>query len=190
MDVPDFGGHPAIDFANSILTERGRVQDALPDLASVLSWLAWKRLVPEDTSFYQWHTGDAERTIRQVHELRALTRQILAALRDGRSLPSGAIPELNRWLGRSTGAIQIVTDIDSVYRLAFRPLSGKEADPLPLLAEIVASLLTKPAISERIQQCANPECGAFFLAGKRWCSMERCGNQMKARAYYERKRSR
>ncbi|WP_422749348.1 CGNR zinc finger domain-containing protein [Mycobacterium sp. WMMD1722] len=45
----------------------------------------------------------------------------------------------------------------------------------------------------RLRPCANDECRLFLLdrsrAGRgRWCSMQECGNRMKARRHYERVR--
>jgi predicted RNA-binding Zn ribbon-like protein len=51
-------------------------------------------------------------------------------------------------------------------------------------------LLTGPE-GDRVRQCADAQCGWFFLdesrnRSRRWCSMEACGNRNKARRFYRR----
>jgi len=47
----------------------------------------------------------------------------------------------------------------------------------------------------RIHKCANPECSLLFFdssrnRSRRWCAMNHCGSQLKARDYYHRKKQR
>jgi predicted RNA-binding Zn ribbon-like protein len=54
-----------------------------------------------------------------------------------------------------------------------------------------ARILTSPEESARVRQCADDECGWFFLdtsrnRTRRWCSMKVCGNRNKVRRFYER----
>lgn len=55
---------------------------------------------------------------------------------------------------------------------------------LALIARDALDLVTTPAALGRIRDCASPDCGAIFLDNsrpgtRRWCSMDRCGNQAK-----------
>ncbi|GAA2052516.1 ABATE domain-containing protein [Catenulispora yoronensis] len=54
---------------------------------------------------------------------------------------------------------------------------------LALIARDALDLATSPLLS-RVRDCAGPNCGAWFLdtsrpGTRRWCSMDRCGNQAK-----------
>ncbi|MFT2818294.1 CGNR zinc finger domain-containing protein [Leifsonia sp. A12D58] len=51
--------------------------------------------------------------------------------------------------------------------------------------------LFEPTEIERIRECSADDCGIIYLdtsrsANRRWCSMQRCGNRAKIRAYRER----
>lgn len=55
---------------------------------------------------------------------------------------------------------------------------------LALIARDALDLATSPQLLPRIRDCAGPNCGAWFLDSsrpgtRRWCSMDRCGNQAK-----------
>jgi predicted RNA-binding Zn ribbon-like protein len=66
-------------------------------------------------------------------------------------------------------------------------LGHTAADPLAALLALIArdalDLATSPLLL-RVRDCAGPNCGAWFLdtsrpGTRRWCSMDRCGNQAK-----------
>ncbi|NUR59853.1 MAG: hypothetical protein HOV87_14455 [Catenulispora sp.] len=66
-------------------------------------------------------------------------------------------------------------------------LSHVAADPVAALLSLIArdalELATSPLVA-RVRDCAGPNCGAWFLdtsrpGTRRWCSMDRCGNQAK-----------
>ena len=62
-----------------------------------------------------------------------------------------------------------------------------------LLARSAADLLTSGKLQE-VRACADEDCRWLFLDisknhSRRWCDMETCGNQAKARRHYNRKKS-
>jgi len=49
--------------------------------------------------------------------------------------------------------------------------------------------------ADRLRECEHPDCSLVFLDStqgrrRRWCSMQRCGNQTKVSGYRERRRER
>jgi predicted RNA-binding Zn ribbon-like protein len=70
---------------------------------------------------------------------------------------------------------------------------GSVESALSSVARDAIDLLTGP-LAKRIRECARPECSLLFVDAsrpgrRRWCSMERCGNQRKTAAYRKRKSS-
>jgi hypothetical protein len=79
--------------------------------------------------------------------------------------------------------------------LALVPAPGSDGDAV-LVAGVLAALHCAVATGEwaRLKACANPDCQwVYFDASRnrsgRWCSMDECGDVMKARAYRRRARA-
>jgi predicted RNA-binding Zn ribbon-like protein len=65
---------------------------------------------------------------------------------------------------------------------------------LSTLARDAIVLFSDPDQRARLRRCASPDCELIFYDGsrpgrRRWCSNERCGDRMRARAYRARRRS-
>jgi predicted RNA-binding Zn ribbon-like protein len=65
---------------------------------------------------------------------------------------------------------------------------------LSSVARDAISLFSDPTQRARLRRCASPDCELIFYDGsrpglRRWCSNERCGDRMRARAYRARLRS-
>ena len=68
------------------------------------------------------------------------------------------------------------------------------AQALSDIARDAIALLADPAQHARLRRCASPDCDLIFYDSsrpgrRRWCSTERCGDRMRARAYRARHRS-
>jgi predicted RNA-binding Zn ribbon-like protein len=62
------------------------------------------------------------------------------------------------------------------------------------VARDAIALLSDPAQRARLRRCASPDCELIFYDSsrpgrRRWCSTERCGDRMRARAYRARHRA-
>ena len=117
----------------------------------------------------------------------------LAALRQTRSAVRDALE------GRGAAPLNAVLDKGRV-RLTVSdtlvPARTLQADepawqPAVLAAESLLELLeTAP---DRVKHCENPDCVLWFFdttrnGTRRWCSMAVCGNRMKARRHYDRRK--
>jgi predicted RNA-binding Zn ribbon-like protein len=61
---------------------------------------------------------------------------------------------------------------------------------LSTIAREAIEVLTGP-LADRLKECASDDCPLFFVDGsrsaaRRWCSMARCGNRHKIRAFRDR----
>ena len=107
---------------------------------------------------------------------------------------------------RRTPAMRMINGILAQDRFVLQLESGKAGvrecwapdcpelrQPLFVLLREAAALLSSP-VRPHIHHCANDDCRWFFVdtsrnQSRRWCEMETCGNQAKARAHYRRQRA-
>jgi predicted RNA-binding Zn ribbon-like protein len=163
-------GEPlSLDLVNTEFVPDGTLVDLLATAESARSWAAAAGL-----------TG-------------TLDEASLAALRQTRSAVRDALE------GRGAAPLNAVLDQGRV-RLTVsdtlapsRTLQADESawQPAVLAAESLLELLeTAP---DRVKHCENPDCVLWFFdttrnGTRRWCSMAVCGNRMKARRHYDRRK--
>lgn len=120
------------------------------------------------------------RTLRTAHETREAVYALLKAART--TSAADCPPEARATLNKIAAAATPHPELD-----AHGALTYAAADPIAALLSLVArdalDLATSPLLA-RVRNCAGPNCGAWFLdtsrpGTRRWCSMERCGNQAK-----------
>jgi hypothetical protein len=103
------------------------------------------------------------------------------------------VEAINRVLAKRVGHRLLVR---KGHRFSTRFVSVSE-EPIQLLVPVAESAAELLEHGERllIKQCENPSCVLYFYdttknRSRRWCSMEPCGNRIKAAAYYRRMRAR
>lgn len=193
------GGHPALDFVNT-LDWRGRAaaeggpEETLVSYAALLAWCRRAGIVGVATAselerLAASTPARAETVRNEAIALREAVFHLADATRQGRTAPKADLAILNRCLleypeGRALAPSQ--------GRLVWRS-HGDGIDlgsPLGAIARLAADLLVT-AEPDSIRCCAGPGCGWLFHdtspnKRRRWCSMEACGNRAKARRHYQR----
>jgi predicted RNA-binding Zn ribbon-like protein len=163
-------------FVNSVDLEAG--VDQFADPAALAAWLAERGLADLGERL---RGGDLERAV----ELREALRALLLA-NAGHGLDRDAVGALDRVAGRS----RLTVRFDAAGLAALEPQgSGLDRAVGRLLAAVHSAMVdgTWP----RLKACANDTCRwAFYDRSKnrsgRWCTMQACGNTLKARAYRRR----
>ena len=118
--------------------------------------------------------------------LREAAADVLAAVADGRPLPATQVERLNAEARTLPVALLDATTGGPV---------AQKADVRAAMARIAADAIALALDRrERLVRCSLDECRALLLSGtvgerRRWCSMERCGNLAKVRAYRRRRQS-
>lgn len=199
LDLGLLGGHPALDFVNT-LDWRGRAaaeggpEETLVSYAALLAWCRRAGILTAPTAtelerLAAKAPARAEAVRGEALALREAVFHLADAVRQGRTTPKADLAILNRCLleypeGRALAPSQ--------GRLVWRS-HGDGIDlgsPLGAIARLAADLLVT-AEPESIRCCAGPGCGWLFHdtspnKRRRWCSMEACGNRAKARRHYQR----
>jgi predicted RNA-binding Zn ribbon-like protein len=163
-------------FVNTVDLEDG--DDQLADPERLAAWLADNGLAAPGQRFT---AADLERARSFREALRALLQA-----NAGHGLRPDAVEELNRAAGDARLVVHFAPD----GRADLEPeVAGIEQSLGRLLA--IAHTAMVEGTWQRLKACANATCQwAFYDHSKnrsgRWCTMETCGNLMKARAYRQR----
>ncbi|WP_194892334.1 CGNR zinc finger domain-containing protein [Catenulispora pinisilvae] len=170
-------GRLCLDF---IRTLRWRdTPQALEELTTPEALAAWVRqLGPYDRA--QPIATPTARTLATAQETREAVHALLAAARTTTpaDCPSAARRLLNKVASGPTPH-PVLDESGTLTHTAADPITAA----LAAIARDALDLATSPLLP-RVRDCANPACGAWFLdtsrpGTRRWCSMDRCGNQAK-----------
>lgn len=169
------GGHPALDFINTVggrtHTSATRYivdRDRLETPRDLDEWIAEAKL------------GTARVSLERAIELREALYRIFLAVIANRRPDAKDVALLNRSL--------------EAQQLSFHGAAASFTtnDPLAFIARSAAELLTSPEIS-RVRACGGESCGWLFLdtsrnRSRQWCDMADCGNIAKVRRFRDRQR--
>jgi predicted RNA-binding Zn ribbon-like protein len=154
---------------NTTPTVAGEVIDRLADPEEAHAWL-------------EEHAG--EEHLDEDLELLRSTRDTLQALVHGQAAPTALAPALD-----AVSYQAVIGDTGITWELATAPSHAVAA------RAVVAWDSLQHSAPGRLRPCENTdECTLFLVDhsksnSARWCSMAGCGNRMKARRHYERRKN-
>lgn len=183
------GGHPLIDFVNTQIVRHGKPHDQLTSMEDVVDWMVDVGMIVENS--IKFSTADAPDMLSQVRAFRQQIRDMLATIVDGRPIADETVNAINTLLLHWQGRPQLTKRDDTFVRRITCDLTHP-AQVLGCLADAAAQFVADVDL-QYVKRCDNPECVRYFLDmsrnhSRRWCSMQGCGNRLKARAHYARKR--
>lgn len=190
-------GKLCLDFANAV-SRRGLPDPvdrlaAYVDLAEfarqtgLVSAAEARRLVAEAAR----RPVEAARVLERARAFREALYRLFRAVAEGRPPAAEDVASLNEELARGLARRRLARRGDGGWAWEW-PRDPRALDaPLGPVAESAATLLLEAPESLRI--CEADDCFWIFHDGsknrsRRWCDMKQCGNRMKARRHYERKR--
>lgn len=190
------GGHPALDFLNSILAPHEEVLDYLYNGATMREWVGTSKIFPANLvkASLELSKPQMNRLAREARVLREAFRQIL--LQRNQNGDKGLAPRdlkcINMWLLRNPPQLLLMEE-GATQKLRFCRSPTTSTTLLGELAAHCADLLANQP-PQQIHQCENPVCTLWFNdiksgSRRRWCSMAICGNRMKVAAHRARYRS-
>jgi predicted RNA-binding Zn ribbon-like protein len=178
------GGHPALDFLNTVMRVNGEWVDALQSNEDVLRWLRQARF-PVSAVEPNTTPSSLLRSARRLREnIRSLTEKRKAGRRGDPSV-------LNSFLATSQRYRKLEWDVAQVPRIRVIWRQSTAASILAPVAEAAADLLATANFAF-IKRCQDRDCVLWFSDQtkshqRRWCSMEICGNRHKVAAYRKRR---
>ncbi len=198
--IPLIGGHPALDFVNSV---EGRGSETtlnyLADYDRLARWCVRVGLIaPADGARLRQQAKQrpliAARVWREAMELREGLNKIYRALARADDPPKRAIAILNAMIERALGNRRLQPTAPGEIAWAWNPAKERLEIVAWEIALSAASLMTDADRRRRIRICANGPCDWMFLdtsrsGCRRWCRMAVCGNAAKVRRFRERQRT-
>jgi predicted RNA-binding Zn ribbon-like protein len=192
------GGHPALDFINTVHDWTvSAPHDYLSEFADAIRFgEAAGLLTRADHSRLRRRAAQIELT--RLRELRALLKRTFEMQLSGQAPSKVDLSKLNANLTETAHATRLIAAPRSHRSLQVpirREITVERAGDALLrfrIAESAVALLVSDAML-RVKSC--PTCGWFFLdlsknRSRRWCSMDACGSVAKARRYYRRLKER
>lgn len=186
--------HPALDFLNTELIQNGSRTDLLRDFQHLAEWLELAGLLAGINSAQvvaRFGSRERTRAWEDAQQLRVAIRTVVEQRACGKRASQSALDVINDYLMLDAGSVRLASTSAGIERRFEREL--REASQLlQPLAQAAGDLLCDgdPAL---IKPCANHACILYFYDtsknhGRRWCSMDLCGNRTKVAAHYKRNR--
>ena len=174
------GGRPATDFVNTLRERWRRRVETLATPADLGLWLHRAGLLDDPPA------DVPAPLLREARALREAIDACLSAALDGRAADAAAVARIDGWLPAAAAPPRL-----TLVAPAPALVAAPRDDPRRALGAVAldaAHMLGDPAEASRMRICASASCSARFYdrspAGRRrWCSMQGCGNQAKARRY-------
>jgi predicted RNA-binding Zn ribbon-like protein len=178
------GNNLALDFVNSIA-----ISLTGEDLAG---WAVAAGLVSADKApaiSAAW----SGQSLSPVAAFRKTLREAVEELAGGRSLSQSAINAVNDVLKQGNGGYSVLRRIEDRFVKDYELDLSRPKNILVPIAESFADLLCYGDL-DLLRKCENPKCVLYFYDTtknhrRRWCSMAICGNQAKARKFYQKSRT-
>ena len=198
--MPDFGeltgNWLSLDFTHT-LDERYSAQpeELLSSYSDLVAWGIYHQLLTKDEAQHLLHLakqrpGEAAAALVRAVDTREAIYRIFYAISEGEEPPESDVAHLNALLaGAMSHACLVRKDDGYVWDWQ------KEGELDVLLWQVVrsaADLLISDKLDD-VRACAAEDCRWLFLDtsknhSRRWCDMQTCGNQAKARRHYSRKK--
>jgi len=184
--IPLEGGHPCLDFVNTVSTrypERGA--EYLNSLEDFVRWLRRVDILPEEE--LQPVRLSGEELLKQAIATRECMYIVFRGITEEQRVSEQALAAFNTYLRQAYQQVQLERTETGLRRSFSDPASPYL--PLWRLLLLAEELLLQHGLWPRIRAC--PSCGWLFLdtsknGRRRWCNMQACGSQVKARRWYHR----
>jgi predicted RNA-binding Zn ribbon-like protein len=190
-------GALCLDFVNTVSSHGSeRPREKLGTFADLIRWSREADLLDEEGA-RDLLSGSSEdspqrsKILEDARKLRQVLFRIFGAVGQRKSPSADVLAAFNETL--RSFPVQLEVRIEDENFCCERKI--RQTDASRLLAPVVwsaADLLGSDHI-HRVRQCADKECGWFFVdntknRSRRWCAMSDCGSHAKAKRYYQRKK--
>lgn len=189
------GNHPLLDFVNTMIRVKGEPVDLLPTFKTYVDWLAEASLIPAARPHEierQWKDAvENNQILEKVRAFRSNLHRMVMDLTEGKNVSPEALEEINYFLSFNSGGYQLTLRQGQIEKIMAYGFKAPVHFLFPI-AMAAMQFLTE-ADYARVRKCESPACVLVFYdtsksRRRRWCSMKTCGNVMKVREYYKRKK--
>ena len=194
-DIQLDGGCAVFDFTNTVKTRKSLATvDYMKSYEYLLLWLEKTQLISKKriktiSEYSIINKEESVRSFRKAIRAREMLYSLFSAITEGRDPDPVVMGEFNKTLCSSFGKIRLtVSSLRS--NVNFADDDALLDEPIRLIMKSAYDILTTEKM-ERIKEC--PACGWLFIdktknGKRRWCDMQVCGSNDKAKRYYHRKK--
>ena len=180
------GGHPVLDFVNTVTARTAEPVDWLDDYSALLRWAVLSGLFAavELPSPHALTPAAVRAELRRCKELREALSALLTAIAADEPPPDAAAAVLQvHW---RLAAAESTVDLSVVPARVSHAGAGPALTMVRRVLAFAAVDLLTTLTPDRLRMCPGDRCGWLFLdtskAGRRrWCDMATCGNAAKNR---------
>lgn len=197
--APEFefiGGHVCLDFTNTLSGRLHREPvDHLRDYGDLLEWSRMAAMLSAREALrlrggWKGQPGVAAAILARAVQLREELYRILSATARGDPPPANALATLNAELAEAQAHFGLAYE-GGAFRWVPDDAAALEL-PLWTMVHSAVELLGSESLS-RVYECEAEKCSWLFLDGtrnrsRRWCDTKVCGNRVRVRRHYWRKR--
>jgi predicted RNA-binding Zn ribbon-like protein len=190
------GGCPIFDFTNTISNRNDPDYfDYLKKYEDFIQWIDKVGLLSKGklnaiTIFSKSHTRRSADVFKQIIEVREVAFRLLSCIGKKHKVKQETLEAFNYFLTEALSSMHVEVgraEITTSFNISEKTVLK---EPLYLLIKNAFDILSTKHF-ERIKEC--PACGWLFLdttknGKRRWCNMQVCGSNDKARRYYQRKK--
>jgi len=182
------GNQLCLDFINTEMIIRGQRTDLLEAPSDLHRWAVQAGLLSQAEAR---SAADNPRILNEAKVFRAVLRETVERIVAGKPVSGQAVDAINRLLSQRPGYPQIHRTAGRFER-RFHSTGHESTQLLVPLAEAASDLLCTGDLS-LVKKCQHDACILYFYDTtknhtRQWCSMELCGNRMKAAAHYRREK--
>ena len=211
MQFEFIGGQLALDFVNTASHrpapgETEALRDRLQSYGDLVAWAAAARALPDCApgdleKAARQHPKIAARTLEDARAFRESLYRIFTAFAAGKDAPAAAAADMqrlnevfrranaHRTLSCNTPGTHGAPTFDWAWDAA-----SAELDRVYWPVALAAAELLTSGDPQRLKECGGDHCNWLFLdqsknRSRRWCTMQDCGNKVKAKRHYHRQRA-
>ncbi len=190
------GGCPVFDFTNTISNRNDPDYfDYLTKYDDFVEWINKIKLLPKGkmdaiAAFSKSHTRKSADTLRQIIEVREVVFKLFSSLAQQQKADRETVDAFNGFFSEALSNMRVEVGRKEVATSFIVSEKTILKEPLYILVKNAFDILSTQSF-DRIKEC--PTCRWLFLdttknGKRRWCNMQVCGSNDKARRYYHRKK--
>lgn len=193
------GGQLALDFINTASARTvGPLKDRLGSYDDLVAWAAAAHALPDCVpadllKAAAQHPRIAARTLDDARALREALYRVFKAFAAGASAPAADMALLNAGFRRANAHRTLCCNKPNAHGAPTFEWAwdqgGAELDRVLWPVVLAAADLLTAGEPARLKECGGHDCSWLFLdqsknRSRRWCSMQDCGNRVKAKRHY------
>ena len=193
--LPSLGGDLSLDFVNTVHDRHEEpLRNLLQNYLDLVTWIHFADAISNSQKqrllrIGRENQGKADQIYKDALQLREAFYKFVVSLIIQDEAPPTNIQLINQWLSRAFSNLELA-QLDNRFVLDWKTENFELESVLWPIIRAFADLITSEDLN-RIKQCSN--CGYLFVdnsknKSRRWCSMEICGNRVKARRFASRTR--